>query len=190
MSAEALRTTASEVRPTRERSLRAVEAPQALRRPRVRYGVMAVIGAVAIGGAQMALSILTTQSGYELADLNAQNRELTFQQQILSDDVAGLSSPQFLAANASALGMVTGQQPSYLRLSDATIVGGGGAASEASSVDAGGRVSISNAVIGGSSLTTAPEETIDDGAVVDTSAVLNSPTPPPIADGLPTPTTH
>ena len=37
---------------------------------------------------------------------------------MLYDDVAGLSSPQYLAANASALGMVINESPNYLRLSD------------------------------------------------------------------------
>ena len=57
------------------------------------YGVVALAGALTIGAAQMALSILTTQSSYELSTLTQEARELTWQKQILYDDVAGLSSP-------------------------------------------------------------------------------------------------
>ena len=65
-----------------------------------------MLGAFLIAGAQMVLSIMTTQGSYELAELTQEQRALTYQKQILYDDVAGLSSPQYLAANAAALGMV------------------------------------------------------------------------------------
>jgi hypothetical protein len=52
----------------------------------------------------MGLSILTTQSSYELSALSSQQRGLDYQKQMLTDSLAGLSSPQYLAANAAALG--------------------------------------------------------------------------------------
>ena len=107
------------------RRLRVVEEPSRRRRPKLVYGVVALAGALTIGAAQMALSILTTQSSYELSTLSQEARELTWQKQILYDDVAGLSSPQYLAANASALGMVIDESPSYLRLSDGALLGRG-----------------------------------------------------------------
>ena len=58
---------------------------------------------------------------------------------MLYDDVAGLSSPQYLAANAAALGMVIDESPNYLRLSDGALLGAGQSALGASSVDAIGR---------------------------------------------------
>jgi len=54
------------------------------------YGIVAVFGAIAIGTAQMTLSIMATQSSYELSSLVGEQRDLTYQKQILYDDVAGL----------------------------------------------------------------------------------------------------
>ena len=108
------------------RRLRVVDAPARRRRPRLVYGIVAVVGAFVIASAQMVLSIMTTQASYELSALTQEARDLTFQKQILYDEVAGLSSPQYLAANAAALGMVIDQSPNYLRLSDGALLGTGG----------------------------------------------------------------
>lgn len=176
-----------------ERRLRIVDEPSRRRRPKLIYAVVALVGALAIGSAQMALSILTTQSSYELSTLTQEARQLTWQKQILYDDVAGLSSPQFLAANASALGMVIDEAPSYLRLSDGALLGAGQAALGGSSVDAIGRAAVPNALITDTPLVTAPGATIE-GAPVETDAAVTdggvANTPPPLTDGLPTPSTH
>ncbi|WP_314502610.1 hypothetical protein [uncultured Microbacterium sp.] len=176
-----------------ERRLRVVAEPSRRRRPKLIYGIVALAGALTIGTAQMALSILTTQSSYELSALAQEARQLTFQKQILYDDVAGLSSPQYLAANASALGMVIEEAPSYLRLSDGALLGAGQAALGASSVDAIGRAAVPNELITDTPLVTAPDATIE-GAPVEADVVVTdggvANTPPPITDGLPTPTTH
>jgi hypothetical protein len=165
------------------------------RRPRVLYGIVAVAGAVAIGAAQMGMSILTTQGSYELSDLSRQQRDLTYQKQILTDDVAGLSSPQYLAANAAALGMVINESPSYLRLSDGAVLGSGAAAAYQSAIDALGRSSVPNALIADTPLVTAPDATIQGAPAApptteDGAAVAEEPTPPAITDGLPVPATH
>ena len=182
------------------RRLRVVSAPAPRRRPKVVYAIVAVAGAVAIGAAQMALSVLTTQGSYQIADLTSQQRQLDWDKQMLYDDVAGLSSPQYLAANASALGMVINESPSYLRLSDGAILGASQVAVGASSVDAIGRGAVANALITDTPLVTDPDATIEgapvaplevlgaDGAADGTAPVLN--TPPPLTDGLPTPSTH
>ena len=175
------------------RRLRVVEAPATRRRPRLLYGVVAVLGAFLIAGAQMALSIMTTQGSYEVAALTAEQKDLTYQKQILYDEVAGLSSPQYLAANAAALGMVIDQSPSYLRLSDGAILGASEVALGSSSIDAIGRGSVPNALIADTPLVTAEEATIG-GLPVEVEeppvdgGVGN--TPPPLTDGLPTPATH
>lgn len=174
------------------RRLRVVEEPSRRRRPKLIYGIVALAGALTIGTAQMALSILTTQSSYELSTLSQEARELAWQTQILSDDVAGLSSPQYLAANAAALGMVIDESPNYLRLSDGALLGAGQVALGETSVDAIGRGSVPNALITDTPLVTAPEATIDGAPVVaeivTDGGVAN--TPPPLTDGLPTPSTH
>ncbi len=191
----ALRTPA--VRPPQpaapERRLRAVDAPARRRRPKLLYGVVAVLGAFLIAGAQMALSIMTTQGSYELSSLSSQQRDLTYQKQILYDEVAGLGSPQYLAANAAALGMVIDESPSYLRLSDGALLGAGEVSYGGSSVDAIGRSVVPNALIADTPLVTAPEATIKGKPVAPVAAVEDSGvanTPPPITDGLPTPSTH
>ncbi|MFE1645349.1 hypothetical protein [Microbacterium sp. P01] len=180
---------------TPTRGLRPVAASARRRRPRLLYGIVALAGAVAIGAAQMALSIVTTQGSYELTALTQQQRELDWNKQILQDDIAGLNSPQYLAANAAALGMVIDESPSYLRLSDAAILGSGSASLGASSVDALGRGTVPNALITETPLVTAPDATIQGAPVptVDPTAVTEdgvSNTPPPLTDGLPTPSTH
>jgi hypothetical protein len=156
------------------------------------YAVVALLGALAIGGAQITLSILATQSSYELASLAQQQRELTWSKQVLYDEVAGLSSPQYLAANATALGMVINQSPSYLRLSDGAVLGTGKASKSTSSINALGRVGVANALITDTPLVTDPDATIE-GAPLDAPATTDgstSNTPPPITDGIPTPSTH
>lgn len=175
------------------RRLRVVDAPVRHRRPKLLYGVVAVLGAFLIAGAQIALSIMTTQGTYELSTLTAQQRDLTFQKQVLYDQVAGLSSPQYLAANAAALGMVIDESPSYLRLSDGALLGAGEASFGASSVNALGRGVVPNALITETPLVTDPDATIGGekapkAAPVEDAGVAN--TPPPITDGLPTPSTH
>ena len=182
------------VRPERPgRRLYAVEAPARRRRPKLLYGVVAVLGAFLIAGAQMALSIMTTQGTYEISALTQQQRDLTYQKQILYDEVAGLSSPQYLAANAAALGMVIDESPSYLRLSDGALLGAGEASQGGSRIEAIGRGAVPNALIAETPLVTAPDATIGGkkapaAVPVEDGGVVN--TPPPITDGLPTPSTH
>ncbi len=174
------------------RRLRVVDAPTRRRRPKLLYGVVAVLGAFLIAGAQMALSIMTTQSTYEISALTKEQRELTYEKQILYDDVAGLSSPQYLAANAASLGMVINEAPSYLRLSDGAILGPSQAAMGSSSVDVLGRGSVPNALITDTPLITAPDATIE-GVAAEEAATPDAGvgnTPPPITDGLPTPNTR
>jgi len=180
-------------RPDRERRLQALERPQTRRRPRMLYGIIAVAGAVLIGAAQMGLSILTTQSSYQLADLTSQQRTLDYQKQMLTDSIAGLSSPQYLAANASALGMVTGQAPTYLRLSDAAIIGTAAGTGGASSVNALSQAAVANALVAGVPLVADPSASLAGGKSAADEAIAASAdtsTPPAIADGLPTPATH
>ena len=103
-------------RPARNR-LRVVEgAPARRRRPRLAYAIIALSGAVAIAAAQMGISIAMTQGVYEEQALTQQVKALQHESQSLNQQLVGLSSPQYLAANASALGMV-------INAPDATIEG-------------------------------------------------------------------
>ncbi|WP_029145135.1 hypothetical protein [Microbacterium luticocti] len=170
------------------RRLRALDAPAPRRRPRLLYGLSAVAVVLAIVGAQMVLSVMSTQSSYELARLSSQQRELTWQKQILRDEVTGLNSPQYLAANAAALGMVVDQTPGYLRLSDGKILGPAKAA-QRSSVDPLHSGPVANALIADTPLVTDPKTTID-GAADTPDTATESVTPVPVTDGLPTVRTH
>jgi len=174
------------------RRLTPLERPGRRRRPRLAYGILAVAGAVAIAAAQMLLSVLTTQSSFEISSLTQQQKELGWQKQILYDEVAGLGSPQYLAANAAALGMVIDESPSYLRLSDGAILGSQTPSNAASSVDALGRSLVSNTLVADTPLITAPQATIDGSPTAATVAEteVDPATPPPLTDGLPTPATH
>ena len=151
---------------------------------------MAVLGAAAIVAAQMVVSILTTQDTYAISALTSQQRQLTWDRQILYDEVAGLSSPQYLAANASALGMVISEAPTFLRLSDGALVGASQAAGWQSSIDAVGRGAVANALITQTPLVTDPAATIEGTPVEVTDETGQSVIPPALTDGLPTPTTR
>jgi hypothetical protein len=137
----------------------------------------------------MILSIMTTQTSYQLSSLTTQQRQLTWQKQILADEISGLSSPQYLAANAAALGMVIDESPSYLRLSDGRLLGPGQAAAGGSSVDPLGRGAVANSLISSTPLVTQPDATIE-GVPTPKSATTDATTPVPLTDGLPTPSTH
>ena len=150
-----------------------------------------------IGAAQMGLSILTTQSSYQLATLTEQQRALDYDKQALTDSLAGLDSPQNLAANASALGMVTGQAPSFLRLSDHAIIGTQVGSTGPSAINALTHAAVANELIAGHPLASDPSASLGGGASTADQAIAaaatpatNASTPPAIADGLPAPTTH
>ncbi|HAS32156.1 MAG TPA: hypothetical protein DCS84_07635 [Microbacterium sp.] len=173
-----------------ERRLHVVAEPDRKRRPKLLYGMVALLGAFAIAGAQMALSVLTTQTSYDIAELTSQQRNLTYEKQILTDELAGLSSPQYLAANAAALGMVIDETPAYLRLSDGAVIGASEAAGAVSTVDAIGRGAVENALISETPLVTAPDATIAGDPVTAEKMGLPADTPLPVTDGLPTPATR
>lgn len=169
--------------------LRVVEHAAPARRPRLLYGLIAVAGAIAIAGAQIGLSILTTQGTYEIRELTAQKKAVSWQVQILHDEIAGLDSPQLLAANAAALGMVTGQAPSYLRMTDGDVIGPGKPASSTSSVQAHTKAAVGNALVSDLPLVTDTKARLGAGAA-EATVVVSVTTVPAVADGLPTPETH
>jgi hypothetical protein len=72
---------------------------------------------------QLLLSIGVSQGAYRIESLQAENARLVRANQTASEKVQTLSSPQNLAANAVALGMVSDATPVYLRLSDGKVIG-------------------------------------------------------------------
>lgn len=87
-------------------------------RPRVIYALVAVAGLFVILMGQLLLSIWLSDGAYQISDLQQTQRDLSRDQQALGESLNVLQSPQNLAGQASALGMVmnTGSQ-GFLSLS-------------------------------------------------------------------------
>ncbi|MDT0157539.1 hypothetical protein Q9R19_07890 [Microbacterium sp. ARD32] len=168
------------------RRLRPVAAPHGVRRPKLAYAALAVGGALAIGAAQMGISLASTHDAFVLAELNHQQSELRLQKQALGDEVVAASSPQELAARADRLGLVVAGSASYLKLSDGTVRGAGDGASWISTVAPNGATKVGNALI------PAPPPPVSDVTSAETTeeAETDPALPPVIGDGLPSPTTH
>ncbi len=175
-----------------QRRLRPVPEPGARRKPRLAYAIIALGGVAVIGVAQLLLSIAVAQGAYEIDGYHLRQAELAREEQKLAEDLDRVESPQYLAMNAEALGMVPNAAPVYLRLSDGVVLGeptpavGGGAAS--------GPL-VPNALLDGVPPVTAGHagQTPDEGsadAAVPGEAQAGAPVVPPAGDGLPTPATH
>lgn len=171
------------------RRLRPVTAPAPRRRPKLAYALIALGGAAAIGVAQIGLSLAITHDSFVVADLTAQHRELNLEASALSDDLAGISSPQMLATKAADLGMVVTGSASYLRLSDSTILGTNTGASNQSTVDPKGSGAVRNALLAQQLPPVAAADEEQQAEDVATE-VVDPNIPPPITDGLPSPTTR
>lgn len=85
--------------------------------------MIVVMGFLAVSLLHLLLTIATSQSVYELSDLKREKQELDTTSQIISEEVASLSSQQNLLNTASKLGMVTNSNPVFLRLDDQKILG-------------------------------------------------------------------
>ncbi|CAN5424082.1 hypothetical protein BH10ACT4_BH10ACT4_03160 [soil metagenome] len=81
-------------------------------RPRVVYALVAVAGLFVILMAQLLLSIWLSNGAYQISGLQQSQRDLSRDQQSLAESLNVLQSPQNLAGQATALGMVlnTGSQ--------------------------------------------------------------------------------
>lgn len=184
-NAALVRKPAQPAAPTRapQRRLQPVTSPAVRRKPKLAYALVALGGALAIGAAQIALSLAITQDSYTLAQLSSQQRELNLHTHALQEELTGLSSPQVLAENAAGLGMVVAGSPSYLRLSDGAVFGTGAGAAGVSTIDPAGAGAVSNALIAEQ-----PVETVTTGD--EGGGQQSQDLPPAITDGLPSPTTH
>jgi hypothetical protein len=177
------------VAPERTRRLRPVPETVRRARPRLAYGVVALVSIGVIAMAQLLLSIAMTQGAYELDAQLLRQSELQREQQKLSDDLDRLESPQYLAMNAEALGMVPNSDPVYLRLSDGAVLGeptaAAGAAGASSSL-------VPNALIDGVPPVTeqAAEETSGKAEPPGAPPAGTPAAPPALQGGLPTPATH
>lgn len=173
-------------RPSRPR-LEPVTAPAVRPKPKLAYALIALGGAMAIGAAQIGLSLAITQDSFTIAALSSEQNELNLRTQALQEELTGLSSPQALAAGAAGLGMVVAGSPSYLRLSDGAVfgAGAGAGAGATSTIDPYGAGAVSNALLPDATSTPATEQDAD-----ATPGQSTEPLPPAITDGLPSPTTR
>jgi hypothetical protein len=163
-------------------------------RPRIIYALSAVTAMAAIVVSQLLLSVGISQSAYEISTLQSRQVELGRTAESLSEDLVRASSPQSLAANAAALGMVSNSNPVYLRLSDGVVLG---APQQAKGTPAGGTTLVPNSLLAGAPLVTQlpPPGAQGTGVPTGTSgaASVASPVKPAdvqVKDGLPTPATR
>jgi hypothetical protein len=127
-------------------------------RPRVAYAVITVAGFFVIFMAQLLMSIVVSDGAYRIAGLQTDQRDLTRQEQALSEQLDLLASPQNLATQAESLGMVLSTtSPVFLRLSDGAIVGDAGASTgPGDTVIAAQGSLVPNALLGDIPLVTPP----------------------------------
>ncbi|MFB9748363.1 hypothetical protein [Leifsonia shinshuensis] len=192
-------------RPARERRAHLEVVPtrsQRRARPRTLYAVTAVSALLVIVVAQLLLSIGVSQGAYQLSSLQAQQTQLQRSYQAASEDLNRLTSPQNLAANANALGMVSNSNPAYLRLSDGAVLGAPIAATPAAGTVTGGQGNlVPNAQLNGVPLVAGPAAGAaapaagaagQAGSSAGAGASSTAPATPsvPLQGALPTPVTH
>lgn len=114
------------VRPERQRpELVEVTPTKAQRRarPRVAYAIVAIAALGLLLLAQLGISMALSQGAYTLSSLKTEQTGLTRTQASLSEGLKVLESPQNLARNAQALGMIANSTPVYLDPKTGTVYG-------------------------------------------------------------------
>jgi hypothetical protein len=115
-------------------------------RPRIVYALVATAALFVLLLTQLGISIALSDGAYQISALQNTQTELGRSQQKYSEKLQVLSSPQNVANNAAALGMVRNQNPVYLDLTSGAVFGTPQAAApEASS---SGNL-IANSLLGG-----------------------------------------
>jgi hypothetical protein len=102
--------------------------------------------------AQLLLSIVIANGAYQISSLQSAKHASVLQQHALSEKLDLLASPQHLAANAEALGMVASGNAVYLDAKTGAVSGNGTAAGGSL---LGNGDQVGNALLAGSSLVTA-----------------------------------
>ncbi|MER3389865.1 MAG: hypothetical protein RJQ01_07500 [Microcella sp.] len=163
------------------------------RRPRIVYATVAVVGVFAILVTQLLLSIALSEGAYRISALATQASELDRDAQVLVESLDALRSPQHLAANAEALGMVSNASPAYLQLADATVLGAPVAAEAGGGLLGGRDTMIGNVLLADMALAT-PASGGGASSVASTPPVPGSlasqPAQPGLAGSLPSPVTR
>ena len=188
LTTETLRPAFTERPGSDERRHIEIVSPSAHARPRIVYALSAVacVGAVVV--AQLLLSVGISQGAYEISALRASQVELGRTADSVSEDLIRVSSPQSLAANAEALGMVSDSTPAFLYLSDGAVRG---APTSAAGSQVGAAGLVPNALLTGVPLTTQlPAGGQGTSVASGAPATGTAPAAVTVADGLPSPTTR
>lgn len=99
-------------------------------RPRIVYALIATAALFVLLLTQLGISIALSNGAYQISALQNEQTVLSRSQQKYSEKLNVLSSPQNIANNATALGMVRNQNPVYLDLRSLTVYGTPTAASK------------------------------------------------------------
>ena len=140
-------------------------------RPRLLPALVTIGGIGVILLAQLMLSIVLADGAYQISSLQSQKHDAVLQQHALSETLDLYNSPQHLAANAEALGMVASGNAVYLDASTGAVTGTGTAAG-GSLLGAGDQVS--NVLLDGSMIVTAQAPTTS--TTTTTTATGSGPT--------------
>lgn len=155
-------------------------------RPRLLPAVitMAGIGAILLG--QLLLSIALAEGSYQIAELQAEQRDLLREQDRLAEELSVASSTQYLTTQAERLGMVASGAPAFLDLSTGAIIG--------DATPAGGSLIGSGQLVGNVLVGEVPPLALPTGeepTVGGATPPADSGSTPPAAPGaIPSPTTR
>lgn len=92
-------------------------------RPKVAYALVATAALFVLLLTQLGISIALSDGAYQISALQSEQTELARDQQKFAEELDVLSSPQNLANNADALGMVRNSNPVYLDLATGAVHG-------------------------------------------------------------------
>ncbi|MFD1713233.1 hypothetical protein ACFSBZ_02005 [Amnibacterium flavum] len=132
-------------------------------RPKVAYAIVVVASLGGLMLSQLALSIALSDGAYTIDRLEVTQKEQARAVQLLGEDLGRLSSPQNLAVNAEALGMVQNANPVWLRMSDGAVIGSPTAAAGGAGVLGTAGSKVANQLLAGVPLVTQlpPAETAE-----------------------------
>jgi len=168
-------------------------------RPRMLPALVTIGGIGVILLAQLLLSIVIADGAYQVSSLQSAKHDAQLQQHALSEQLDLLASPQHLAANAEALGMVASGSGLYLDAKTGAVTGSGGAAGgsilgssdQVSNVLLDGTPLVTPAATGPGTTGTATTADAPEGSQTSTDAGAGGAGQDPQTPGLlPSPNTH
>ncbi|RKR74313.1 hypothetical protein [Frondihabitans australicus] len=142
-------------------------------RPRIVYALIATAALFVLLLTQLGISIALSNGAYRISALQDEQTVLSRSQQKYSEKLNVLSSPQNIANNATALGMVRNQNPVYLDLNTETVYGTPTAASKDAATS--GNL-VANSLLKGIPVVTKKDKTKDSSAQSSSTGAATSKT--------------